>query len=147
MLLLLSMFAFDWYGYGVQGTDGGGLNAWEAFSFTDLILFLAGASGIALLAVKAASAEYSVPIPLSTVTALLGGLAMLLVLYRVINPPDVQVTVSGLGSVAVETSADVTRKLGLWIGLILASALTYGGWLALQEDPRSTAGQGDRFLR
>jgi len=144
-LLLFSMFAFDWFG--VKDAEGG-LNAWKSFSFIDLILFVAALSGVGLLAVKAASADESLPVPLSSVTTLLGGLAVLLVLYRVINPPDLEVTtVSTLGSATVQISADVTRKLGIWTGLILTSALTYGGWLAMQEDPRSAAGQGDRFAR
>jgi hypothetical protein len=60
-----------------------------------------------------------------------GALALLLILFRTISTPIDTGGVSGI---------DVTRKIGLWIGLLAAAALTYGGWRAMQDGPAPLRG-------
>jgi hypothetical protein len=69
-----------------------------------------------------------VDFPLSTVVTVAGALSTLLVLYRILDPP-----------------ADADRKFGVFLGLILAAVLTYGGWLAMQEEGTSFQDAADRF--
>lgn len=113
--LLIVMF-LPWYGSG-----GFNFNAWESFSYTDLILFLAGVSGLALALVAASDQELGLPVALSTVVAALGALAVLLVLFRIFNTPG-------------EGNADVGRDIGIFLGLVAAAGVAYGGYLGMQDE-------------
>lgn len=101
-------------------------NAWQSFDFIDIILFITvvAAVGAALLRVTGSQIE----VPASVIVAGLGGLSTLLVLYRVINPPD-----------------DASRKIGLFLGLIAAAGVAIGGWLAMQEEGTSFSDTADRL--
>jgi hypothetical protein len=65
----------------------------------------------------------SYPIAGSTVTATFGALALLLVAYRVINPPG--------------DGGELDRGIGAWLALISSAGITLGGYLGMQE-PRAT---------
>jgi hypothetical protein len=93
-------------------------NAWQAFQWTDLVLLFTCFAAIVCVAVKAAGAEGD--FPLSTIVTLLGAISTIFVLYRVVDPPR-----------------DTSTKLGVFLGLISAAALTYGGWLAMQSEGTS----------
>jgi hypothetical protein len=60
----------------------------------------------------------SYPVAGSTVTAGLGALALLLIAYRLVNPPG---------------SGDVDREIGAWLGLVAAAGVTFGAYLGMQE--------------
>jgi hypothetical protein len=62
----------------------------------------------------------SYPVAGSTVTALFGALALLLIAFRVVNPPQ-------LGFYPGDT------QFGAWLGLIAAAGITVGGYLGMQE--------------
>jgi len=118
LLLLISMF-LPWYGI---DTGFGSVNAsaWEIFSYTDLVLFVAGVAGVAVAVLSLQNRLAALPVPAGQLLLGLGGLALLLVLFRTINPP-------GPGE------ADLGRKLGLFIGLIAAAGVTYAGKLVSDE--------------
>src|SRR4051812_16052570 len=84
--LILIMFIFDWFGLKGAPSSLAGLNAWDAFSFIDIILFIAALCGLALAFTKASATQVSLPIALSALTAGLGILATVLVLFRIISP-------------------------------------------------------------
>jgi hypothetical protein len=75
------------------------------------------------------------PIATSALAAGLGGLAVLLILFRIISPPD-----GGAGDLV-----DIGRGIGVFLGLIAAAGITYGGWLAMQEEGTSFSGPADRL--
>lgn len=132
VVLFIVMF-FSWFGIsGDVGTALGSVgvdanfNAWQSFDFIDLFLLLT-----ILVAVGAAVAKASdtrVDFPLSTIVTVLGGISTLLVLYRILDPPG-----------------SLDRKFGVFLGLILAAALTYGAWLSMQEEGTSFQDAADRF--
>jgi hypothetical protein len=139
VLLLIIMFLFDWFtidvGGGVFDVSTGG-NAWESFGFIDLVLFLAAAAGIALAVVAAAASKPDMPVALSAITAGLGILGVVLVLFRIISPPDF-----GVGDLV-----DVGRGIGVFLGLVAVAGVAYGGWAAMQAEGSSfgaPAGGGD----
>jgi hypothetical protein len=145
IVLILVMFIFDWFGLEIPGAgvagDAGAGNAWESFSIIDIILFLAALSGIALAVVRASGETEALPVPLSVVVVVLGGLGTLLVLIRLISPPD-------FGAPA-GIEVDKTREFGAFLGFIVTAALTYGGYLAMQEEGSSfgdVGGGRDRDL-
>ena len=137
--LFIVMF-FPWFG--VTGFEevleqlGGGAgaevgdrteNAWNAFDFIDLVLLLAVIAGIGLAVLAAAQSSMQLPVAASAITAGLGILGTLLVLYRIIDPVG-----------------DASRKVGLFLGLIAVAGIAVGGWLAMQEEGTSFGAPGDR---
>jgi hypothetical protein len=126
--LLLVMFIFDWFsvdfGEGVLEVSAGG-NAWEVFGFIDIILFLTALAGIGLAVLAWTQTDVDLPVAASAVAAGLGILATILVLYRIIDTPLDD---------AKDLGADVSRSLGVWLGLIAAGGVAYGGWRAMEEE-------------
>jgi hypothetical protein len=106
-LLLLALF-LPWFG---------DADAWQAFDVTDVILLLAALAGIGVAVFGAANSKTDVPITSGALTAPVGALATLLVLYRLIDP------VAGLD-----------RKIGLYLGLLAAGWITYGAWRSIRDE-------------
>jgi hypothetical protein len=141
--LLLIMFIFSWYGVDVggQSVPDSGANAWEAFSFIDIVLFVTVAAAIGLALISASQTEVGLPVAASAVVAGLGILSVILIFYRIIDTPGDVTAASAL----LEQEVDVTRKIGVWLGLIAAIGVAYGGWRAMQEEGTSFGDQADRF--
>jgi hypothetical protein len=135
--LLLIMFIFDWFSLDAAGFDLGGGNAWEVFSLIDIILFVTSIAAIGLAVSAATSSQVNTPVALSAITAGLGILATLLVLYRIIDPP-------GSGD-AEEAGVEIGRSIGVWLGFIAAAAVAYGGWRSMEEEGTSFGQQADRL--
>jgi hypothetical protein len=139
ILLLIFMF-LSWFGYdtgaseiaeqfGVDtGDDTIGFNAWESFDFIDLVLALTAIAAIALAAMKASANRVELPVSAATVVAALGGLATLLILFRIISPPS-----------------DADREFGVFLGLLAAAAIAYGGYRAMQEEGTTFQDAADRL--
>lgn len=100
-------------------------NAWQAFTFVDWILLVAALGGIRAGVAALARHGGRSPIGATAVTAGLGAVAALLVLYRVINP-----------------IGEAGREYGIFIGLIAALGIAAGGWLSLEQSERASTGSG-----
>ena len=137
--LLLIMFIFNWFG--VEGFDGG-FNAWESFGFIDIILFISVLIAVGGAVVTASSQSVNTPVAISAVTTIFGVLCVLLVLFRIIDPPGGGEVDTALGSVDVP---DATRKIGVFLGLIASAGIAAGGWMAMQEEGVSFQGEADRL--
>jgi hypothetical protein len=134
----LALFIFmllPWFGVeatadlgGQEVSVGGGTtNAWESFGAIDLLLFLVVILAVAMAIARAAGAMPSgLPAPPGLIVAGIGALAVILILYRLIDPPGTEIEGSG-GEI------DVTRKIGVFLGLIAAGGITYGGYTAMNE--------------
>jgi outer membrane biosynthesis protein TonB len=124
-LLLLVMF-LPWFGLdgrvrvpniGVISIGAQNLNAWEAFGAIDIVLAFVAALAIALAAV----AFYAEPPPALVLAVIAGaGLAALLVLFRLIDVPDIQIEAPG------DASYEVGRRLGAFFGLLCTAGMTWG---------------------
>jgi hypothetical protein len=128
--LFVSMW-FAWFGFDTPGEAlgiGGSItfNAWEMFDFIDLVLFVTAVVTVGSVVAKASDAL--IDFPFNPVVTVLGGLCVLLVLFRIIDPPS--------GS---------DREWGVFLGLILAALVTYGGYRAMEEEGSSFAEIGDRL--
>jgi hypothetical protein len=134
--LLVVMF-LPWYGASVSSNLGGGIsvsdtaNAWQVFSFIDILLFLIA---VVAIGVPVARATDSLPddVPGALILLGAGALGLLLVLYRIIDVPG-----PDLPSFA-GVNVDFSRKIGIFLGLIATAGVTYGGWRANEESPVST---------
>ncbi len=145
--LLLIMFIFKWFGLSIDTGGLGGLggsasvsaNAWQSFGFIDIILFITILVAVGLAVMKANQQSVNLPVAASALTAGLGILSVLLILFRIISPPDF-----GAGGVSID-GVDTTRKIGAFLGLIGAAGIAYGGYLAMQEEGTTFQGQADRL--
>src|SRR5919107_352860 len=90
VLLFIFMF-IDWFKVEVSGNGfvGGSLggDAWEWFSWIDLLLLLTVLVALAVVVIRLSDAIFEPPISLNAIVAILGGLSVLFVLFRIIDPP------------------------------------------------------------
>ena len=138
LLLLLAMF-LPWFGLngrarvpsvGVIEIGAGNLNAWEAFGAIDVVLAAAAALAIAF-AVTAAFAQPPPALALAVVGA--AGLAALLIVFRLIDPPDIHVEASN-------TAYETARRLGAFFGLLCTAGMTWGtNWSGAVEPAQAPA--------
>jgi hypothetical protein len=113
--LLVASF-LPWYSAG--GED---VTAWQAFSVVDLLMAAASVAALGLAVVAIARLSVSYPAAGSAISTGFGALALILIAYRLINPPG---------------SGDTEREIGAWLGLLAAGGITLGGYLGMQE-PRA----------
>jgi hypothetical protein len=143
VLLFIFMF-FDWFGVEVSGVEGfsgsvegAGGSAWDALDIIPLFLMLAVVVALGVALVRLTDADLEPPVSLNTIVAVLGGLAVLLILYRIIDPPGFD----SFGGVEIDT----TRKLGIFLSLAAAAGITYGGFSAMREEGASFGDAADRL--
>ena len=142
VLLFIFMF-FDWFTAEVSGGNGlftasvGG-NAWEAFSWIDLLMLLTVVVTIAVVVIRLSDAIVEPPFSINAAVAILGGLCVLLILYRIIDPPGSGDEISGV-------SIDISATVGAFLGLLAAAGITYGGYRAMQEEGTSFGDLGDNL--
>jgi hypothetical protein len=132
VVLLIALF-LPWYGVSV---DVAGFSAsesasgWEVLGFIDILLFLISVAAVAIVAARAAGALPD-DVPAPVILLGLGALAVLLVLYRIADIPT---------DGDVPAQVDLSRKVGIFIALIGAGAVAYGGWRTNTETPRVRVG-------
>jgi hypothetical protein len=145
ILLFVFMF-FDWFGVEVSGVPGfsgevagGGGSAWDALDVIPLFLMAAIVAAVGVAVVRLTDADLEPPVSLNAIVAALGALAVLLILYRIIDPPGG----GGTGFEGVEV--DTTLKLGIFLALLSAIGIAYGGYSAMREEGMSFADVGDQL--
>jgi hypothetical protein len=120
-IALFVFLFFDWFGGGTT-TSGNftiiesSRSGWD--SLTDLpgfLIIMSGVAGIALAYLAAAGQRVNVPVRRGATTALLGALAVMLILWRMF-------------------AGSPTLKIGVFLGLAAAVAITAGALMALAED-------------
>jgi hypothetical protein len=110
--LLAAMF-LHWYGAGPFE-----VTAWQAFDVLDVLLALVP---LGLVVTQATRSSPSIPVAFSVFTMLAGGLAALLILYRIGNQPG--------PNDLVEVQA------GAWLGFVAAGLIAAGGWRSMRVEP------------
>ena len=137
IVMFLPWFGFDLSGAAEDVAESFGVavdvpdanfNAWESFDFIDLVLMVTIIVAVGLAVATATRRDVSLPVAASALTAGLGILSTLLVLYRLLDTPG-----------------DADRKFGVFLGLILAAAIAYGGWRSMQDEGTSFGDQADRL--
>src|SRR5262249_61333036 len=103
---------------GFSGSVSGGGSAWDVLDVIPIFLMAAIIVAVAVAVIRLTDADVEPPFSLNTLVAVLGGLAFLLILYRIISPPDI----ADFGGVSIET----TRKFGIFLGLIAPPGIAYG---------------------
>jgi peptidoglycan/LPS O-acetylase OafA/YrhL len=111
VVLLVVMF-LRWY-----QVDSRSIDAWEAFSVTDIFLAAAAIAGILAAVLTAANTKPDAPITWESGTVLVAFIAAILATYRLIDPPD-----------------NLTRCYGVYLGLIAVLAVLVGAFLAERDE-------------
>lgn len=141
-VLLFAIMFLDWFGAKVSGVPGftgaaGGGSAWQTLDVIPIFLMLAIVCALGVALVRLTDADLELVVSLNAIVAAVGGLAVLLILYRIVDPPGV----GSLGGVPV----DVTLKLGIFLGLAAAAGIAYGGYSAMREEGLTFGDVGDRL--
>ena len=136
--LFIFMFLFKWYGGSASSSFGNlsvssSLNGWHTFHNSRWIWLATILVAVGLVVLRAARSEFQSPIPPGALVAGLGALSTLLIFYRIVHHP------SGSGNLGL-AHFSYGIKLGIWLGLIAAAVITYGGYLAMSEEGTSLAG-------
>ena len=129
--LALFVFMFlPWYG--IDSVAGFGVSAdasaWEAFSFIDIVLFLVCVVVVGLVIVQMAETTPDLPAPPAQIITIAGAVAVVLILFRLIVTPGVDTGDTGI-------DVDLGREIGVFLALIAAAGIAYGGWRASSEAP------------
>jgi len=131
VLLFVDLF-LNWYSVGGGKISTGvgqievpsvSVNAFDAFSFTDLLLILLVIIAVGQAVLTATQRSVALPVAASVVVAGFGAFMTVLVLYRIINQPG--------------PNDFVNVEIGAYIGLVLTAAVAYGGFLGMQEEGTS----------
>jgi hypothetical protein len=109
---LLVVSFLPWYSAG-----GENATAWQTFSVVDLFIAAAVIAALSVGICVTFRISVSYPVAGSTVTTLFGSLALILIAYRLVNPPG-----SGLD-----------LEYGAWLGLLSAAGVAVGGYLGMQD--------------
>jgi uncharacterized membrane protein YhaH (DUF805 family) len=142
ILLFIFMF-FDWFGAKVSSVSGfsgsleGGGSAWDALDVIPIFLMAAIVVALAVAVIRLTDADVEPPFSLNTLVAGLGGLAVILILYRIINPPE--------GADFGGVSVDITLKIWIFVSLICAAGIAYGGYSAMREEGTTFGDAADRL--
>jgi hypothetical protein len=135
VVLLFTLLFLDWYGvegsidigfgdFDISAGASAGFQAWDGQGFlgtlANLVVLAAGITAVGLAVLTATSRTVALPIAASALTAFLGIAAVVMVGGRMLFQP-------GQGEV-------VDLKFGIYLALISAVVVAYGGWQSMQEE-------------
>jgi hypothetical protein len=144
-LALFVLMFVTWFGSEVSGQSGrivfegagAGGSAWQSLDWIPLFLMLTIATVAGAVVLRLSGSDWKPAIAPGAAVAVLGGIATLLVLFRILVPPSF----GTLGGVSVEA----TVKLGVFLGLAAAAGIAYGGYRAMGEEDASFAKVAERL--
>jgi hypothetical protein len=141
--LFIFMF-FNWFGAEVSGVNGfsGSVsgsagNAWDTLDFIPIVLLITVIAALVMAGLRLADSAYEPPVPMSTIVTALGVISVLLILFRILVPP----TLASFGGVSV----DATLSVGIFLGLIAAGGIAYGGYSTMREEGITFGDAADRL--
>jgi hypothetical protein len=141
--LFIFMF-FNWFGAEVSGVGGfsGTIsgeagNAWDTLDFIPIVLLITIIAALVMAGLRLADSTAEPPVPMSTVVTVLGVISVLLILFRIVDPPSF----GSFGGVSV----DATLSIGIFLGLIAAGGIAYGGYSTMREEGVTFGDAADRL--
>ncbi len=143
--IALFIFMFlNWFGAEVSGVNGfsGSVsgeagNAWDTLDFIPIVLLVTVIAALVMVGLRLADSTYEPPVPMSTIVTVLGVISVLLIFFRIIDPP----TFASFGGVSV----DATLSVGIFLGLIAAGGIAYGGYSTMREEGITFGDAADRL--
>lgn len=136
-VLLFAFMFLSWFGAEVSGSAGtiqfgsvgAGGNAWQSLEVIPIFLMLAIAVAVGAALLRLTGSDWEPTIPPCVAVTVTGGLAAILILIRIIFPPGF----GEFGGVSVEA----TLEVGVFLALLAALGIAYGGWRAMAEEGTS----------
>jgi hypothetical protein len=130
------LFFFKWYGVssnvGSLGNVSFSKSGWDVFTNSRWIWLITIIVAIGAVVAVGASMKLELPVKPSVIVAGLGALSTLLILYRILHHPTASASYGSF-------HASVGIKIGIWLGLIAAAGITYGGYLAMGDEGTTLA--------
>jgi hypothetical protein len=126
ILLFIFMF-FHWFGVKLVNTSNllfaiqsiePGKNAWEALDCIPIVLLLATIAPLAVVALQLTNAVPRARVLANALVGLLGFVSVLLILYRIVNPPVfyVETTITSEGTIQFPIFLALLSAAGIGIG-------------------------------
>lgn len=130
LLLLVSLFVFDWYGASADLGNGFsfsvGANGWATHSVLRWFMLLTIAAGIALWVLTAIERTDAIPLSVAVIAVVVALITTFCLAWRVlINEPG--------------PNEFIAVKFGAWIGLLSSAAVLAGAWLSLRDEDRDAS--------
>jgi hypothetical protein len=136
--ILLFVFMFpDWFGTKDSGElrlFSVGRSAWEALDYIPIVLGITIIATLAVAALRLSNAVPSPPIPVNAVVAILGTVSALLILFRIVDPPNFGSFREIWGNITIEG----TVQFPIFLALSAAVGVAFGGCLAMREEVQVT---------
>src|SRR3954471_7497683 len=138
LILLVSLFFFDWYSREalvLLGGEQAGVGAWDDVGFfgaiANFVILAAALAAVTLAVVTATSRTIALPVAASALTTGLGIAATVMVLLRMVFQPG--------------PNALTDIKFGIVLALIAAAMIAYGGWDSMKEEGATFEGARDQL--
>ncbi len=136
---LIFLFIFKWYGGSASSSIGGvnysvSANGWHTFTDSRWLWIITIIVALGAVAISAGVLELKSPVQPGVLVAGLGALSTIFILYRIVHHPSGGAS-SSFGAVHVAYSYGI--KIGIWLGLVAAVGITYGGYLGMQDEGTS----------
>jgi hypothetical protein len=126
---------FHWFGvkavntsnllFAIQSVEPG-KSPWEALEYIPIVLLITIIVTLSVAALRLTNAVRRFPVSVNALVAILGLVSMLLILYRIIDPPIfyVEITITDEGA----------AQLPIFLALLAAVGIAFGGCLAMLEE-------------
>ena len=137
------LFFFKWYGVSSNVSSVAGVSVndsrsgWSVFTNSRWIWLITIIVALAAVVIASGALKFQSPVQPAVAVAALGALSSILILYRILHHPTASASFG-----TFHASAGI--KIGIWLGLIAAIAVTYGGYLAMTEEGTSLADVRDQ---
>jgi hypothetical protein len=140
-ILLSYLMCFDWFGT----KDSGALNlfsvghsAWEALDYIPAFLLVTIVAALIAPSLGLVNHDSRPSVPVNAVVGVLGIVSVLLILYRIMDPPDFGSFREVMGDVQTEG----TVQLPIFLALPAAAGVAFGGFWARWEEVESLQSTG-----
>lgn len=140
--ILLSYFMFlDWFGTkdsGALNLFSVGHNAWEGLDYIPIFLLITIVTALIGPSLRLVINESRPPVPVDAMVGVLGIASVLLIFYRIVDPPNFGSFREIMGAVTIEG----TVRFPIFLALLAAGGVAFGGFWATWEGLRKSATAG-----
>jgi hypothetical protein len=146
-ILLYVFMSFDWFGVKTTNTSNlliafegsqSGKSAWEALDVISVVLLITIIAALAVAALRLVDAVHGFPVPVNAVVAILGIVSVLLILFRIVDPPNFgSEEIPNFGG---DLQFEGTVQSQIFLALAAAAGIAFGGCLAMWEEGFSLSG-------
>lgn len=136
VVFFAALFFMHWYGGAASSSLGNvsvhaSLNGWHSFENSRWIWLATIVVALGSVYASARGLAERAPVYLSVLVSALGALSAAMILYRIVHHPSGSES-GTVGGVRYASSYGI--EYGIWVGLVAACGITYGGYLAMVAD-------------